>query len=134
MLSMKQAARRPRPPLPSAASDDAQIAHRVVHHAADEELEGEIIDALPVVGVDRVGRLDPALDHDVPRREGDGEEPVALAGGDGVLADRIGQLGEHGRLQLLGGVLARGGGGFAGALDALLVHVARLRCAAVRRF
>ena len=116
MLSMKQAARRPRPPLPSAASgstrrraleidaelgerrarrcDQSEIAQAVEQEPPDQELQGEVIDALLPALVGGAGRVHPAVDDVVTHGEGRGREPVMVARAVRVLADRIGQLGE----------------------------------------
>ncbi len=121
MLSMKQAARRPRPPLPRAASGsisrsasrlDAELgqggAHRfeqveivqaVDQQAADQEFEGEVIDPLALVRVGRAGGLHPAVDDAVAHGECGGDEPVPVGGDERVLADGIGELGDDGAAQ-----------------------------------
>ena len=116
MLSMKQAASRPRPPFPSAGVrlDAAQasrstpssasarapsairprIAERVEQEPPDQELQGEVIDALLPALVGGAGRVHPAVDDVVAHGEGRRREPVVVARAVRVLAHRIGQLGE----------------------------------------
>ena len=123
---MKQAASRPRPPLPSAASGsirrrsvevdaelverlahrlgDAEIGQRVEQQPADQELERQIVDALAPVGVDAGGGFEPAVDDDVAGGEGDREKPVARARDLRRLADGVGQFRQHRGLELGGGI------------------------------
>ena len=122
MLSMKQAASRPRPPLPSAASGshlrksdkaDAEIAERGLEHrqqahivqrigeqAADQEFEREIIDALAAGVVALLFGRQPAVHDAVAQRQRRGLVPVAPRRHAGVLADRKPQLGEDRALDL----------------------------------
>ena len=121
MLSMKQAASRPRPPLPSAASGSsarslsrstsrpakrgahgleyAQVVEVVEQQPADEKFQRQVIDALRplLVGVADAG--EPAIDDAVPQSEGGGHEPVALGGDGASLADGIRQFFQDGGLQ-----------------------------------
>ena len=121
MLSMKQAASRPRPPLPKRrvgldlaqpVEIDAKLgqrgAHRLQHlqivervdqQPADQEFQRQIIDALAVLGVDGAGRGHPAIDDAVAHAQRGGDEPVALGGDHRVLADGVGQFGDHGAAQ-----------------------------------
>ena len=103
--------------------DDAEIGDRVIEQTADQKFERQVIDALAAVAVDGVGRGDPAFDDDVAGGESDGEEPVARAGGDAVLADRVGQLGENRRFQLIRRVIAYGRQRREDRAGRLLVHV-----------
>ena len=126
MLSMKHAASRPRPPLPSAASGSitrrrsrstpsspsaartgfrqTQIVQRVQQQAAEQELQREIVHALAVLGViDPRGRQ-PAIHHPVTHRQGGGDEPVPVGGDQRVAADRVGHLG-HDQAAERGGIL-----------------------------
>ena len=79
---------------------DAEIGHRVEQQPADQELERQVVDPLAPVGVDLGGRVQPAIDDEVAGGEGDGEKPVARARDLRDLADRVGQLGQHGGLEL----------------------------------
>ena len=110
---MKQAASRPRPPLPSAASGssvdqvvevdverlqrlahrfhEAEIAHGVAHQAADQEFEREVVDALVRGPPGLPGRLHPLVDDAVAHGEDGGVQPVIRPRDDRILADRIGQ-------------------------------------------
>ena len=117
MLSSRQAASRPRPPLPRAASGstlstasarrparpsprarsrEAEIAQGVGEQAADQEFEAEIVDPLAVGVVDGAGRGHPAVDEPVAHGERQGEEPVVAGGVLRVLADLVDQLAEDG--------------------------------------
>ncbi len=97
---MKQAASRPRPPLPSAASGsqlaqlgeaDAEIAERGLEHRqqahivqrvgeqpADQEFEREVIDPLAAGVVALLLRRQPAVHDAVAQRQRRGLVPVAL--------------------------------------------------------
>ena len=118
MLSMKHAASRPRPPLPSAASGSSariafeidaelvqrrarglgksQVRQRVEQHAADQELEREVVHALAPVAIAAARGLAPAIDDAVARRERHGDEPVVVARMAGLLRHHVAQLGQHG--------------------------------------
>ena len=122
MLSMKQAASRPRPPLPSAASGshlrnsaepDAEIAERCLEHrqqahivqrigeqAADQEFQAR--DNRPACGRRRSSlfRRQPAVHDAVAQRQRRRLVPVALGRHAGVLADRKPELGEDRALDL----------------------------------
>ena len=45
--------------------DDAEVGHRVEQHAADQEFEREVIDALPIFAI-ACASIHPAVDDDVP--------------------------------------------------------------------
>ncbi len=114
MLSMKHAARRPRPPLPSAASGSssadrieidgelaqrephrlrqAEIAQRLLEQTADQEFERKIIDALAAGAEGLARRGHPAVDDAVAHGKDGGEQPIVVLRDDRVLADRIGEL------------------------------------------
>jgi len=100
---------------------DAQIGHRIEQHAADQKFEREIIDALAIRVVSLARRIHPAVDDDVARGEGDGQKPVALAGGHDILADRIDQLGQNRVFERFGGGRRRVVGTL-GGVWAELVH------------
>ncbi len=130
MESRKQAASRPSPPLPRAASDsmaqicsksspasssrlaqgvvEAQVQQAVGQGAAHEEFQGQVVDPLGVRVVVGAHGLHPPLDAPVAHHVGADIEPVAGGGGDGVLA---------------GGVLQAVG---QGALEGLLVQAQRI--------
>ena len=117
MLSMKQAASRPEAAVAKGGVGldaaklhqidaevmerfghrfgDAEIGHRVEQQAADQKLQGKIIDSLATVGIGPGGGVQPALDNDVAGSKSDGEKPVARARDLRNLSDRIGQLGQH---------------------------------------
>ena len=78
---------------------NTEIGHRVEQKAADEELEGEVIDPLAAVGVDFRSGFQPAVDNNVPGGKSDGEKPVARAGHLGNLAHRVGQFRKNGGFQ-----------------------------------
>ena len=108
--SRKQAASRPRPPLPSPASgscssrpsqssrfsrDDLprdrveQQVHDVVRErAADQELHRQVVDALRVLALVGLLGADPPLGQDVAHRARDRLEPLARPGGRDV-ADAV---------------------------------------------
>ncbi len=120
---MKQAASRPRPPFPSAASGSMsssaarstpseasalpdppvhrEIVQGVAQQPPDQELEAEIIDPLGAGGVRHAGRFHPSIDDIVAHRQDRRGKPVVRAGSFRVLADpvderiddRIGEVG-----------------------------------------
>ena len=119
---MKQAASRPRPPLPSAASGSswrisarstpraesfarrlgqAEIVQPVHQQAADQELDGEVVDLLAAGLVAAPRRAHPAVDDAVAHGQRQRHEPVARARGARVLADGVDQLGQDRLAQLL---------------------------------
>ena len=122
MLSMKQAASRPRPPLPSAASGshlrrfgqaDAEIAERCLEHrqqahivqrvgeqAADQKFEREVIDPLAAGVVALLFGHQPAVHDAVAQRQRRRLVPVAPGRHAGILADRKPELGEDRALDL----------------------------------
>jgi len=65
----------------------ADVEHAVGHGAPHEEFHGEVIDALAVLDVVAAHGLHPALDQAFAHHRGGGVEPVAVGGGDRVLAD-----------------------------------------------
>ena len=103
MLSMKHAASRPRPPLPSAASgsssrscsrsipssasacaggfQQAEAVQVVDQQAPDEEFQGQVIHPLLLASVDLLHRVFPVVDQVIAGRQGHGFEPVVRAGG-----------------------------------------------------
>ena len=122
MLSMKQAASRPRPPLPSAASGshlrrsdkrDAEIAERGLEHRqqahivqrvgeqpADQEFQAEVIDPLAPGVVALPFRSQPVMHDAVAQRQRRRLVPVVPGGHAGVLADRKPELGQDRALDL----------------------------------
>ena len=118
---MKQAASRPRPPLPKrgvrldlaqTVQIDAEFgqrgAHRLQHlqivervdqQPADQEFQRQIIDPLAVLVVRGAGRGHPAIDDAVAHAQRGGDEPVPLGGDHRILAHRVGQLGDDGTPQ-----------------------------------
>ena len=131
MLSMKQAASRPRPPLPSAASgstsrnvvkidaelgqrcagrfDHFHIGQRIDEEPPDQEFEAEVIDPLAAGLLRRLDRGQPAFDHLVAHRQRRGDEPVMRGRGRHALADRVPQLVED-QIANFGDAGAFGGG------------------------
>ncbi len=102
---------------------EPDIAHRVAHEPADQELEAEIVDAL-VGGPPGFPRtLHPAVHDAVAHRIDRCSQPVVRTRDDRVLADRIGQF-----FQDLGldGLDASGAALWRGSIvnDRLLRHVA----------
>ena len=113
--SMKQAASRPRPPLPRPASGsgldhflpilprvrlqvvadellDAQVDDVVDQRAADQELHRQVVDPLGVLPVVRLLGQQPALGEQIAQRAGDRLEALALAGvlhGDDMVEDQV---------------------------------------------
>ena len=91
MLSIKHAASRPRPPLPSAWSGsiarrvfdidaeirqclarglgDAEIAERIEQKPPEQEFDREVIDALLLLGIGLPRGMHPAVDHAVAHGE-----------------------------------------------------------------
>jgi hypothetical protein len=88
-----------------------KIAQGIAQQAADEEFEGEIIDALGAGLVGGPRRIHPAVDDPVAQRQDGGGQPVVLLGNDRILADRIGKLFEDFRSMVFES--ARRGVGFA---------------------
>jgi len=74
---------------------EPQIGQRVEEHAADEELEREVIDALAAVAIRAARGLAPAIDDVIARGERDGEEPVVVACVRGLFRDVVAQLRQH---------------------------------------
>ena len=117
MLSMKQAARRPRPPLPSAASGSssrslsrstpssasasriASVRPRLVsastQQPADQKFEREIVNAPPVFLIIALRRREPRRNEPVAGRKRGRDEPVARTGVGVVLADRVSETPLH---------------------------------------
>ncbi len=122
MLSMKHAASRPRPPLPSAASGshlrksaeaDAEIAKRCLENRqqphivqrigeqpADQKFQREVIDPLGAGVVALLLRCQPAVHDAVAQRQRRRLVPVVPGRHAGILADRQPQLGEDRALDL----------------------------------
>jgi hypothetical protein len=69
----------------------ADVEHAVGHGAAHEEFHGKVIDALAVLDVIAAHGFHPALDQALAHHGGGGMEPVAVGGGDRVLADGVDQ-------------------------------------------
>jgi hypothetical protein len=111
----------------------AEVADAIEQQSADQELQGEIVDALLALLVGGAGRVHPAVDDAVAHGEGGSGEPVVRARALDVLAHGIGELVED-RL-LKGGDLAlsrpgafcRPGGGLRlGAGASLLIQHDRI--------
>ncbi|MNQ82210.1 hypothetical protein D3C85_972570 [compost metagenome] len=73
----------------------AQVAQAVVEQATDQKLQGEVIHPLLVLAVNLPGVVHPVVDHMITCRQGDGFEPVVVEGMVGVLAYRVGKLGQY---------------------------------------
>ncbi len=73
---------------------EAEIAERVAQQAADQELEGEVIDALAARRVDLVRGVHPPVDDPVAGGEHGRDQPVPLRSAAGILAHLVGELGE----------------------------------------
>ena len=95
---MKQAASRPKPPLPSAASGSsssicgqidamvgergfhlfrqAQVGERIAQQPANEKFQAQIIDALGARSVHGAGGCHPLVDHLVAHRQNGRRKPV----------------------------------------------------------
>ncbi len=117
MLSMKHAARRPRPPLPRRrvgleqanalyvhaqfgqgfAGDlqQTEVAQAVIQQPADQEFQREVVNPLLDLAIDMARVIHPVLDHVVAGSKGGRFKPVMLKRMVGVLAHRIGEFGEH---------------------------------------
>ena len=111
---MKQAARRPRPPLPSAASGSkggnhvdihierfqrrghffhqTHVGDGIAHQAADQELERQIVNPLATRHVHIACGLHPAINDAVTQRQNGCSQPVMRLGSFGILADGIHQF------------------------------------------
>ncbi len=133
MLSMKQAASRPRPPLPSAGSGSiARRRSRLTPNSASasrigsvrpelfsefeqqparQELERQVVHALALLRGIVARASQPAIDDPIPQRQRRRHEPVAIAGNQRVPPGRIGQLLDDQAPQRIHLSLARGGGG-----------------------
>ena len=70
----------------------AQIVQNVAQHAADQEFQREVIDALAVLDTGPAVRLDPIMDDPVANGERRGDEPVAVGGVGRIAADRQREL------------------------------------------
>ena len=78
---------------------EPEVAERVHQQASDQELERQVVDALPAVAVRCAGRLHPAVDGVVAYGERGRDEPVVIAGVAGILAHRIRELVEDQRAE-----------------------------------
>jgi hypothetical protein len=103
-------------------AEQAEVRHRVVQQAADQEFHRQIVDPLAMRGVGAVRGLEPGVDHMIAHGHGDGGRPVLRGRGLAVLAYRIGQLVEDGALHLFRGYLPLLGGGDRGADRGGAVH------------
>ena len=122
--SMKQAARRPSPPLPSAASGSfssplrrqAEIADRlaadvekaevddgVLQQPANKEFHRQVIDALARAGIGGTGAGEPRVGDAVADGECEGDAPVIERGMCGILAQRILQVSQNAVAKVGGG-------------------------------
>jgi hypothetical protein len=123
MLSIKQAASRPRPPWPNAASGSAsrsrfrstprsperrpkrlsptQIEECIGKKSTYEELQRQIVDALAALGMAGAIHREPAMDNAVSYSQRGRDEPVSLRGYRRILAYIRRQFGEHGALDFL---------------------------------
>jgi hypothetical protein len=134
---MKQAASRPRPPLPSAASGSspamtsrstpsedrasrilhqADIGDGVAHQAADQEFERQIINALGIVGIGLAGGFHPLVDDAVADDEDGCGQPVMGLGNLDILADTVGEAFDDFRRHDFRVGTARGGTGKIGGV------------------
>ena len=71
---------------------EQEVGDVVGQRAADEELHREVVDALGVLALVRVLRVDPSLRKDVPHGAGEGLETLARAGSrqvDDVVEDQV---------------------------------------------
>ena len=68
---------------------DIEVQHGVAERTADEEFEGEVVDALDVFLVIGVLRLDPAVDEAVADGVSDGEELLVVGHGHLVTGERV---------------------------------------------
>ena len=133
MLSMKHAASRPRPPLPSAASgshllksdkptprspsaasntQQPHIVQRIGEKTADQEFEAEIVDPPGAGVVALLFDRQPMVHDAVAQRQRRGLVPIVPGGHNGVLADGQPQLGENraldfGQRQFVNGLARR---------------------------
>ena len=99
----------------------AEVGQRIGQQAAEQELEGEVVDALGMACVVGAGRGHPALGDVVAGGERGGDEPVPVGGDDRVAADREGELGDD-KVAQGGDVLALVGQGDAGSRVAGGIH------------
>ena len=113
MESRKQAASRPRPPFPKRGIRlyftyivqvdpqfiacltellvKTEIVHAIHQRAPHQKLQGKVVNALGVIDVIAAHGFHPAVDQAVAHHIGRGKESVAIGGGNGVFAHRIGQ-------------------------------------------
>ena len=75
---------------------EAEIGHRVVQQAADQEFEREIVDALSALAIRRARRVEPAVDDAVADRQRGGHEPVMIERAAAILAHHVRELGDDG--------------------------------------
>ncbi len=79
----------------------SQIADHVVEKPADQKFQRQVIDALGALRIaDSIDRQ-PTMDDAVAQRERRRDEPIPVGRARRILADRQGQLGEHGCLEIL---------------------------------
>ncbi|MNP01680.1 hypothetical protein D3C76_935040 [compost metagenome] len=76
--------------------EQAEVAQAVVEQPADEEFQGEVINALLTFAVDLPRVVHPVLDHVIPRGQGNGFEPVVVEGVIRVFTHRVGEFGQDG--------------------------------------
>jgi len=77
----------------------SDVRERVEEHAADEELQREVIDPLATISIAALRRLAPAIDHVVAGGEAHGDEPVVFPRVRRLAGDRVTQLGEDRRAE-----------------------------------
>jgi hypothetical protein len=82
----------------------AEIGESVAHHAPDQKFERQVIDALFLVLIGFLGRLDPVINDTVAHHHDGRGQPVMRRSDGGVLADPVFE-----RLQHLGGERLRVG-------------------------
>ena len=73
-----------------------EVAQAVVEQAADEEFQGQVVNALLTFAVDLARMVHPVLDHVITRRQRNGFEPVMVEGVIRVFAHRVGEFGQDG--------------------------------------
>src|SRR5207245_650801 len=123
MLSMKQAASRPRPPWPSAASGSTarsrfrstprspsaarkisvqpRLQSTSAKKSPDEELQRQIVDALAALCMAGAIHHEPSMDNAIANSQRGRDEPVPVGSRSRILAQFQRQFGEHGALDFI---------------------------------
>jgi hypothetical protein len=69
----------------------AEVGDGIAHQAADQEFQGQVVNALGAGRIDLAGGFHPVVDDAVAHHEDGGGQPVMRLGDLGILADAVGQ-------------------------------------------